>query len=86
MHQFAVAIPSLQQTHYQAMHDSGRYSYGYAYPDQVHVESRSDDGTVSGSYYYTDPDGKQNQVPNSNIDFHWHLFNEMHSCRVLSAK
>ena len=70
MHQFAVAIPSLQQTHYQAMHDSGRYSYGYAYPDQVHVESRSDDGTVSGSYYYTDPDGKQNQVPNSNIDFH----------------
>jgi len=62
VHQFAVAIPSLQQTHYQAMHDSGRYSYGYAYPDQVHVESRSDDGTVSGSYYYTDPDGKQNQV------------------------
>lgn len=57
-----MAIPELKQTQFQSFDSAGRYSFGYAYPEQVHMESRSEDGLVSGSYYYRDPNGQTNQV------------------------
>lgn len=59
---FEVIVPELKQTQFHAINDQGRYTYGYAIPDQVHTESRSGDGTVRGSYSYFDPSGKENQV------------------------
>lgn len=62
-HQFAIRIPELEQTHYQSLDaGQGRYSFGYAFPDQMREESRSADGQVSGSYFYRDPNGNANQV------------------------
>ena len=57
-----MAIPDLKHTQFQISDDAGRYSFGYAYPEQVHMETRSEDGLVKGSYYYKDPNGKSNQV------------------------
>lgn len=60
--QFAVAIPQLQQTHYQSSDDSGRYRFAYANPEQIRMETRDEDGTVSGSYFYTDAAGEEKQA------------------------
>ena len=60
--QFAVTIPELKQTSYQSFDDKGGYSFGYAFPEQMHTETRSADGEVTGSYCYRDPNGNSNQV------------------------
>ncbi len=57
-----MAIPQLQQTHYQSSDDSGRYRFAYANPEQIRMETRDEDGTVSGSYFYTDAAGEEKQV------------------------
>lgn len=60
--QFGVAIPELKLTQFQRSNDDGRYSFGYAYPGQIHMQSRNEDGVVTGSYFYNDPNGTPNQV------------------------
>jgi len=59
---FEIAIPEEEQTQYLTQDNQGRYTYGYAIPDQVRTETRSGNGIVDGSYSYTDPDGKENKV------------------------
>lgn len=57
-----IAIPELRQTQYSTSDGKGVYSFGYAFPEQMHTESRSSDGVVSGSYFYRDPEGNLNKV------------------------
>lgn len=57
-----MAIPELQHSQFQSSDGNGRYSFGYAYPEQVHMESRGEDGQVRGAYFYKDPNGNPNEV------------------------